>query len=177
MEICEKLRYNFNIEELYDSGFKLFGVEIGICGGDAVIRKFKEDDLNSVMQIWLDTNINAHSFIPKEYWMDNYAAVKEILPRAEVYVYEDDDLHQIIGFIGLADNYIAGIFVKEAAQSKGIGKQLLNYVKELKSVLSLSVYQKNIRAISFYRREKFTIKSENMDECTNEKEFIMDWSK
>lgn len=87
------------------------------------------------------------------------------------------DTHQIIGFIGLTDNYIAGIFVKEAAQSKGIGKQLLNYVKEFKSVLSLSVYQKNMRAISFYQREKFTIQSENMDDCTNEKEFIMNWSK
>ncbi|MDE7254520.1 MAG: N-acetyltransferase [Acetatifactor sp.] len=142
-----------------------------------MIRKFRENDLNSVMQIWLDTNINAHSFIPKEYWTDNYEVVKEILPQAEVYVYEDDDSHQIIGFIGLTNNYIAGIFVKEAAQSKGIGKQLLNYVKEFKTVLSLSVYQKNIRAISFYQREKFSIQSENMDDCTNEKEYIMDWSK
>lgn len=142
-----------------------------------MIRPLKENDLVSVMQIWLDANINAHNFIPKEYWTDNYAVVKEILPQAEVYVYEDNDGHQIIGFIGLTNNYIAGIFVKEAAQSKGIGKQLLNYVKEFKSVLSLSVYQKNLRAISFYQREKFTIQSENMDECTNEKEFIMDWSK
>lgn len=142
-----------------------------------MIRAFRENDLLSVMQIWLDTNINAHSFIPKEYWTDNYAVVKEILPQAEVYVYEDDDIHQIIGFIGLTNNYIAGIFVKEAAQSKGIGKQLLSYVKEFKSVLSLSVYQKNIQAISFYQREKFIIQSENMDECTNEIEFIMDWSK
>ena len=28
------------------------------------------------------------------------------------------------------DNYIEGIFVKKAVQSKGIGKQLLNYAKE-----------------------------------------------
>lgn len=142
-----------------------------------MIRAFRENDLLSVMQIWLDTNICAHSFIPKEYWTDNYAVVKEILPQAEVYVYEDDDIYQIIGFIGLTNNYIAGIFVKEAAQSKGTGKQLLSYVKEFKSVLSLSVYQKNIQAISFYQREKFIIQSENMDECTNEIEFIMDWSK
>ena len=142
-----------------------------------MIRAFRENDLIFVMQIWLDTNINAHSFIPKEDWEENYAAVKKILPQEEVYVYEDDDTHQIIGFIGLTNNYIAGIFVKEAAQSNGIGKQLLNYVKKFKSVLSLSVYQKNIRAISFYQREKFIIKSENMDDCTNEKEYIMEWSK
>lgn len=129
------------------------------------------------MQIWLDTNIKAHSFIPKDYWTDNYAIVKEILPQAELYVYEDDTTNQIDGFIGLTDNYIEGIFVREAIQSKGIGKQLLNYAKEIKSSMRLSVYQKNTRAITFYQREQFVIRSENIDESTHEKEFIMAWSK
>lgn len=142
-----------------------------------MIRTFKESDLTTVMQIWLDTNIIAHSFIPKEHWTKNYAVVKELLPQAELYVYEDDDIHQIIGFIGLTNDYIAGIFIKEAAQSNGIGKQLLNYVKEINMVLSLSVYQKNVRAVSFYQREQFKIQSENIDDSTNEKEFIMNWNK
>jgi putative acetyltransferase len=77
--------------------------------------------------------------------------VKDILPQAEIYVYEDDRTNQINGFIGLTDNYIAGIFVREAIQSRGIGKQLLNYAKEMKSTMSLSVYQKNTRAIFFIR--------------------------
>ncbi len=142
-----------------------------------MIRAFRENDLTAVMQIWLDTNMKAHKFIRKEYWINNYPVVKEMLPQAEVYVYEDDDTHQIVGFIGLTNNYIAGIFIKEAAQSKGIGKQLLNYVKEMKSDLNLNVYQKNVRAVSFYLREKFIIQSESIDENTNEKEFIMNWIK
>lgn len=142
-----------------------------------MIRILEETDLTAVMQIWLDTNVKAHNFIPEEYWTANYAAVKEMLPQAEVYVYEDDDTHQITGFIGLTENYIAGIFIKEVVQSKGIGKQLLNYVKEIKSTLSLSVYQKNVRAVSFYQREHFIIQSENIDDDTNEKEFIMNWRK
>jgi len=142
-----------------------------------MIRKFEENDLAAVMQIWLDTNIKAHSFIPKEYWTGNYEAVREILPQAEVYVYETADTRRIAGFIGLTDNYIAGIFVEEAAQSKGIGRQLLSYVKEIRTALSLGVYQKNIRAVSFYQREQFVIQSENIDEGTGEKEFIMNWHK
>lgn len=43
--------------------------------------------------------------------------------------------------------------------------------------MSLSVYQKNTRAISFYQREQFVIRSENIDDSTNEKELIMTWSK
>lgn len=141
-----------------------------------MIRTYSENDLTAVMQTWLDTNMKAHNFIPKEHWTENYAVVKGILPQAEVYVYEDDDIHQIVGFVGLTNNYIAGIFVKEVAQSKGIGKQLLNYVQEIKPVLNLSVYQKNVRAVSFYQREQFIIQSENTDDSTNEKEFIMHWN-
>ena len=142
-----------------------------------MIRKFKEDDLNSVMQIWFDTNTKAHHFISRQYWIDNYEMVKDILPKKEIYVYEDDNTNQINGFIGLMDNYIAGIFVNKNNQSRGIGKQLLDYVKEIKETLNLSVYQKNIRAISFYQREQFIIQSEHIDNDNNEKEFIMIWSK
>ena len=142
-----------------------------------MIRAFREKDLFAIMQIWLDTNIKVHSFIPKDYWTDNFAMVENLLPQAEIYVYEDDDTKQIDAFIGLTDNYIEGIFVREASQSRGIGKQLLNYVKQIKLSMRLSVYQKNTRAITFYQREQFVICSENIDESTNEKEFNMTWSK
>ena len=55
-----------------------------------MIRKFSENDLNSVMEIWLNANLNAHFFISKEYWKRNFDAVKEMLPQAEIYVYEDE---------------------------------------------------------------------------------------
>ena len=142
-----------------------------------MIRVFKENDISVVMQIWLDTNIKTHSFISKCYWMDNYDMVKKIMPQAEIYVYEDNITNQIEGFIELTDNYIAGLFVKEGVQSKGIGKQLLNYAKGIKSNMRLSVYNKNIRAIKFYQREQFVIQSENTDDNTNEKELIMVWSR
>lgn len=47
--------------------------------------------------------------------------VREMLPLAEIYVYEDDYTKQIDGFIGLNNDYIEGLFVKETMQSKGIG--------------------------------------------------------
>lgn len=142
-----------------------------------MIRAFEENDLTAIMQIWLDTNIKAHNFIPKKYWTDNYETVRSILPQAEVYVYEDDATKQIVGFIGLSDDYIEGIFVRESVQSNGIGKQLLGYAKRIKSNMSLSVYQKNTRAIQFYQKEQFVIQSENTDDNTNQKEYVMIWKK
>nr|WP_330361336.1 GNAT family N-acetyltransferase [Anaerostipes sp. CAG:276] len=81
--------------------------------------------------------------------------MKEMLPQAEVYVYEDDKIIQ--GFVGVRNEYIEGIFVFDEMQSHGIGKILLDYIKDKKVRLQLNVYQKNVRAMSFYQREGFTI--------------------
>ena len=142
-----------------------------------MIREFNENDLLPIMQIWLDSNIDAHSFIPAQYWLDNADMVKDMLPQAEIYVYEDNASKHISGFIGLNENYIEGIFVERTMRSKGIGRQLLDYVKAIKPAMSLNVYQKNSRAVAFYQREHFVIRSESLDSDTNEKDFLMVWSK
>ena len=138
-----------------------------------MIRKLQKVDINRVADIWLKTNLKAHFFIPEQYWIINYEFVKEMLLQAEVYVYEDDKMIQ--GFIGVSDEYIEGIFVSDEMQSCGIGKMLLDYIKDKKDKLQLKVYQKNVRAMSFYQREGFTIQSEEMDEFTREKEYVMNW--
>ena len=138
-----------------------------------MIRTLQKADINSVADIWLDTNIKTHNFIPAQYWKDNFETVKTMLSQADVYVYENSN--KIEGFIGLTENYIAGIFVRNEAQSTGIGKQLLDFIKSIKQQLHLSVYQKNTQAVKFYQRENFHIQCENTDKNTNEKEYIMIW--
>ena len=140
-----------------------------------MIREMKEADLDAVMQIWLDTNIKAHNFIPAEYWSGNYEMVKSLLPEAEVYVYEDDATEEIVGFIGLMDTFVAGLFVKDGMQSKGIGKLLLDYAKDQKERLSLTVYQKNERVFRFYQREQFVVEDKRMDENMNELKYVVAW--
>ncbi len=138
-----------------------------------MIRKFRKTDISRIADIWLDANIKAHYFIPSQYWKDNFELVKEMFLQAEIYVYEDKN--QIQDFIGLDNCYIAGIFVCSEAQSLGIGKRLLDFAKSIKEQLSLSVYQKNTRAIKFYQRENFMIKCEETDNDTGEKEYFMIW--
>ena len=139
-----------------------------------MIRKLQKTDINRVADIWLDTNLKAHDFIPAKYWKNNFQLVKEMLLQAEVYVYEDNKIIQ--GFVGVRDEYIEGIFVSDKMKSHGIGKALLDYIKDKKARLQLNVYQKNVRAMSFYQREGFTIQSEGLDEFTGEKEYVMIWS-
>ena len=136
-----------------------------------MIRELRKADINIVADIWLDTNIKAHYFIPAQYWKKNLELVKELLLQATVY----EDNYEIQGFIGMNGEYIEGIFVSEAMQSQGIGKILLNYAKDKRNKLHLNVYQKNARAISFYKREGFEIQHSGLDEATGEKDYVMTW--
>ncbi len=138
-----------------------------------MIRPLQAPDLARAAEIWLNTNLKAHDFIPAEYWQDHFDQVKQMLPLAEVYLYEEQG--EIQGFIGLSGSYIAGIFVCGQAQSRGIGRKLLDYAKAGKNRLELRVYQKNARAIAFYRREQFEIQAECLDRETGEKEYLMAW--
>ena len=142
-----------------------------------MIRKFESRDLDAVMQIWLQANLDAHAFIPASFWEAHFEMVRDMLPQAELYVHENVDTRQIDGFIGLTENHIEGIFVAKAARSKGIGKALLEYAKSRKPRLTLRVYQKNERALAFYRREQFVVQSEGIDGDTNEAEIQMLWTR
>ena len=127
-----------------------------------MIRKLQKADVIKVADIWLDSNVKTHNFIPAQYWK-----------QAEVYVYESNG--EIQGFIGLNGEYIEGIFVCDKLQSQGIGKLLLDFIKERRTGLSLNVYEKNTRAIHFYQREGFEIQDEGIDEATGEKDYVMIW--
>lgn len=138
-----------------------------------MIRRFENKDLDQVMSIWLQANMESHSFIESDYWKNNYEMVREMLSKAEVFVSEENG--QIRGFIGLIDTCIAGIFVRAAEQSKGVGTGLLHTVMKSRDNLRLNVYKKNMRAVSFYQHYGFQIKNQEIEESTSEEEYTMEW--
>lgn len=140
-----------------------------------MIRVLEEKDVDTVAKIWLETNIKTHDFIASNYWKEHYEIIKDMFLQAEVYVYEIEK--EIMGFIGLDKEYIEGIFVLDQYQKRGIGKALLNHVKDKKEHLSLNVYQKNLNAILFYQREGFCVQYEDVDKNTGEKEYRMVWNR
>lgn len=140
-----------------------------------MIRAFNNKEIEEIMKIWLDSNIEAHDFINESYWTKNYNSVKSKILIAEVYVYETNG--DIYGFVGLIDNYIAGVFVKKDMRRKGIGKQLIDFLKENHNELYLEVYRKNEEASKFYLREGFRIIESSIDNETNEEELIVKWQK
>ncbi|MFQ7287698.1 MAG: N-acetyltransferase [Lacrimispora saccharolytica] len=138
-----------------------------------MIRMFDARDLDQVMELWLNGNIEAHDFIPRNYWESNAPMVREQLLQAEIYVYETDG--KILGFVGLQGDYLAGIFVDRHARSMGIGGQLIHYVQKIRRTLTLNVYRKNQRAMEFYLGEGFSVLSEDIDKATGETDIVLSW--
>lgn len=140
-----------------------------------MIREFQSQDINPVMNIWFQANIDAHPFIHVDYWKSNFEEVKHMISDAEVYISEVNN--NVNGFIGLIDEYIAGIFVNKTDRASGIGSELLHTVKMKHAKLSLSVYEKNKNAVRFYEKAGFHIIEKGIDKDTNQIEYTMIWER
>ena len=140
-----------------------------------MIRRMGEGDLEAVAAIWLDANREAHDFIPASYWLGHFEEVRTALAQAEVWVFEAEARAEISGFIGLQEDYIAGIFVRREARSGGVGRQLLDHVKAGRRQVRLAGYRENSRAAGLYPRGGFRVLEEGVDPGTGEAELLMEW--
>lgn len=139
-----------------------------------MIREATSQDIDRIIDIWLGASLLAHDFISFDYWIGNQEAMRNYyIPSCKTYVYEDRESREVLGFVSMNDDYLAAIFVTPAFQGKGIGKKLLNYVKNISPEITLSVYSKNTPSIHFYTREGFRQIEERLDENTNEYEWVM----
>ena len=134
-----------------------------------------EKEINRIMEIWLESVISGHPFIPETYWQAEYENVRnDYLPKSQTFVYEDEG--EIKGFISLIGNeYIGALFVAVPHQKKGIGKKLMEYVKGKHVFLKLAVYCPNRTAVNFYKRNGFCIDSIEKNEDTGVNNYIMAW--
>lgn len=127
------------------------------------------------MELWLNTNIAAHPFVPQSYWDGMLAQVAEAMLASDIFVYHQNT--NAMGFIGITDNkYIAGLFVDEKAQSQGIGRKLLAHCKQLYPRLELDVFTENPAAVRFYKSNGFDIVSTRTSPDFNHEEHHMIWS-
>ena len=139
------------------------------------IRQPLPTEVEEIIRIWLDGNMQAHPFIQPDYWLNHVGYMREALPQAEVYIYEQGG--NIAGFIGLEGSHIAGLFIDKHHQSQGIGTSLIEFIKQKHLSLTLTVYRKNEKTLQFYQKHNFVAVEERIDTNNNEVELLMRWDK
>jgi putative acetyltransferase len=142
-----------------------------------MIKQLENFEMEEVMDIWLKTNITAHSFIPEKYWIDNYNVVKdEYMPNSATFIYKEDNI--IKAFISIMNNsFIGALFVLQDYQGNGIGRKLMEYCKSLYSSLGLGVYKENTSAVDVYKHCGFVVTAEQPNEDSGLLEYTMVWTK
>lgn len=83
----------------------------------------------------------------------------------------------VLGFLGLQDSYIAGLFVEKASRSRGIGRLLLEAAKSGRQELTLHAYAENTGAVRFYEREGFQTVAFEKEETTGREGVLMRWTR
>lgn len=137
-----------------------------------MIRLYNRNDLPSILDIWLQASIQAHDFMPSDFWESQLSDVRDVyIPSSETYVYEMES--KAVGFYSLSGDTLAAIFVSPSLQGRGIGKQLLNHAKSKRDRLILSVYKENVSSYQFYLSQEFKVVKEQRDEHTGHPEYLM----
>ncbi len=121
-----------------------------------MIRKHVENDLEQIMNVWIDSSNLAHPFLHSAFVEKVKTDMRTIyIPNSETWVYEND--LGIVGFISMIGDEIGGLFVLPQNHSSGIGTKLVNYVSEFHGKLEVEVFEKNKIGRAFYNKYGFTL--------------------
>lgn len=142
-----------------------------------MIREFHKDELDAVMQLWVNSVTKANPFIPREYWLEQYRVVRnEHLSEAKTFVYGDHG--RLKGFISiLEDSFVGALFVDADNWGQGVGTKLVEWCQERYPHLELSVYKENRRGVEFCKKCGFQIVREQMNSDSGKPELAMSWEK
>ena len=94
-----------------------------------------------------------------------------LIPMSTIYVQDINGV--VVGFIGLTENYISGLYVEKNFRHQGTGSALVEKAKQRHNELMVHVYKQNSDAINFYLSQNFAIVGESINEETNHPEILM----
>jgi len=131
------------------------------------IRKYKESDLESVLDSWEVATRLAHAFMQDDFIAQERKNVERVyLPNTDTWVAEIDN--EVRGFIALMGNEVGAIFLQPNYHGKGIGRSLMDKAQELHGNLEVEVFKANSIGRNFYSKYGFKLMEEKLHEPTGQ---------
>lgn len=130
-----------------------------------MIRKYRDQDLNDLLDAWADASEIAHPFLTQDFLASERENIPKLyLPNAETWVFEDEG--RVVGFVALLGNEVGAIFVHPSHQRRGVGKLLMDKAKGIRGELIVEVFKANSIGRAFYAKYGFETIAEKIHEQT-----------
>ena len=117
--------------------------------------------IKKLLNVWEDSVKATHHFLSDE----EIKKIKEYVPQAlssiSHLIIETDENENPIAFMGIEENKLEMLFIKNSQRGKGLGKQLLNYGIKKYGVNELAVNEQNPDAKGFYEHMGFKVYKRN----------------
>jgi len=111
---------------------------------DQLIRVW-EASVRATHDFLTDTDISHYKLLIYDYYFEGLA------------LYCMREQAEILGFIGLKEDYIQMLFVSPSAMQKGIGKELMNFAVNKHGARKVDVNEQNTGAVRFYKKMGFSV--------------------
>lgn len=140
-----------------------------------MIRKYEDNDIETVVSIWRAASELAHPFLTKAFLDQENDNMRNIyLAFAETWVVEIDN--SVIGFIALVENEIGGLFLDPKFHGQGFGRGLVDKAVAERGTLKVEVFKENVIGRSFYDAYGFRENEEFIHEPTGQATLRMTYS-
>lgn len=134
-----------------------------------MIRPYVASDVDQVIDVWYRASLIAHPFLSRDFLeAERIQIIEEWLPITETTVYELDG--RVVGSISLMGNEVGGFFVDPDHQGQGIGRALMDHVRDTRPYLELDVFEANSIGRRFYETYGFRFVDRHINEASGQPE-------
>ena len=127
------------------------------------IKKEERDKIliKDLLNVWEDSVRATHKFLSDEEILEIKEYVPEALNGVSHLITETDESGKNIAFMGIEENKLEMLFIKNSERGKGVGKKLLLYGIKEYGVNDLAVNEDNPLARGFYEHMGFKVYKRN----------------
>ena len=130
------------------------------------MKEIKKDErtenlINQLLEVWEDSVKATHTFLSNEEIENIKKYVPQALKGISHLIILENEKYQPIAFMGIEENKLEMLFIKNSERGKGLGKKLLNYGIENYGVNDLAVNEDNPQAKEFYEHMGFKVYQRN----------------
>lgn len=131
-----------------------------------IITQPTPHDYDELLSVWEASVRSTHHFLTEENIQFYKPLVREqYFPAVELHIIRNSK-GKIAAFMGLSQELVEMLFVSPEEQSKGYGKQLMEYALHEKHIYKVDVNEQNEQACHFYQHLGFRVISRDATDST-----------